>query len=107
MPNSLEFLPGRSYYFISTSSPDDLHTRDGGFCAENNMKVIFKIADTREPVRTYQLEHRSGSRIKVVEDGLDTGNQMENSFDISSFANRKQDILMIQLIVTSAIISLP
>ena len=35
------------------------------------MKVIFNIADTREPVRTYQLEHRSGSRINIVEDGVD------------------------------------
>ena len=35
------------------------------------MKVIFKVADTREPIRTYQLEHRSGAKIKVVEDGID------------------------------------
>ena len=38
---------------------------------ENNMKVIFNVADTREPVRTYQLEHRSGSQIKIVEDGIE------------------------------------
>ena len=35
------------------------------------MKVIFNVADTREPVRTYQLEHRSGSRINIVEDGVE------------------------------------
>ena len=35
------------------------------------MKVIFNIADTREPVRIYQLEHSSGSRINIVEDGLE------------------------------------
>ena len=35
------------------------------------MKVIFKVADRRDPVRTYQLEHRSGAKINVVEDGID------------------------------------
>ena len=35
------------------------------------MKVIFNVADTREPVMTYQLEHRSGSRINIVEDGVE------------------------------------
>ena len=38
---------------------------------QKNMKVIFNVAGTREPVRTYQLEHRSGSRINIVEDGLE------------------------------------
>lgn len=42
-PGGLEFLPGQDYYFISTSSADDLHRRIGGRCAANHMKVIFKI----------------------------------------------------------------
>jgi len=45
MPNTLEFHPGKSYYFISTSSDDDLHRRVGGYCTNNNMKVVFKVAD--------------------------------------------------------------
>ncbi|KAK7573414.1 hypothetical protein V9T40_010605 [Parthenolecanium corni] len=42
-PGGLEFPPGHDYYFISTSSKDDLHRRIGGRCATNNMKVIFKV----------------------------------------------------------------
>ena len=50
MPNTLEFHPGKSYYFISTSSGDDLHRRVGGYCTNNNMKVVFKVADKRKVI---------------------------------------------------------
>lgn len=50
MPNTLEFHPGKSYYFISTSSGDDLHRRVGGYCTNNNMKVVFKVADKRSVI---------------------------------------------------------
>ena len=43
-PGGLEFRPGHSYYFISTSSKADLHRRVGGSCSSHNMKVSFKIA---------------------------------------------------------------
>ena len=43
-PGGLEFIPGHSYFFISTSSRSDLHRRVGGSCSSNNMKVSFKIA---------------------------------------------------------------
>ena len=43
-PGGLEFRPGHSYYFISTSSKTDLHRRVGGSCSSHNMKVSFKIA---------------------------------------------------------------
>lgn len=42
-PGGLEFLPGHDYYFISTSSKEDLHLRVGGRCASDNMKVVFKV----------------------------------------------------------------
>lgn len=42
-PGGLEFLPGHDYYFISTSSKDDLHRRIGGRCTSHNMKVVFKV----------------------------------------------------------------
>ncbi|XP_023288287.1 ephrin-B2 isoform X2 [Orussus abietinus] len=42
-PGGLEFLPGHDYFFISTSSKDDLHRRIGGRCTTNNMKVVFKV----------------------------------------------------------------
>ena len=33
----------QDYYFISTSSPSDLHSRVGGYCQTHNMKVVFKV----------------------------------------------------------------
>ncbi|XP_040580094.1 ephrin-B2-like [Lepeophtheirus salmonis] len=43
-PGGLEFKPGADYYFISTSSREDLHRRVGGGCASHNMRMIFKVA---------------------------------------------------------------
>jgi len=43
-PGGLEFRPGQSYYFISTSSRSDLHRRVGGRCSSHNMKVAFRVA---------------------------------------------------------------
>ncbi|KAF4533422.1 hypothetical protein B566_EDAN001147 [Ephemera danica] len=42
-PGGLEFHPGQDYYFISTSSKDDLHRRIGGRCSTDNLKVVFKV----------------------------------------------------------------
>ncbi|KAM8702821.1 hypothetical protein ACLKA7_005169 [Drosophila subpalustris] len=47
-PGGLEFLPGNDYYFISTSSKDDLYRRIGGRCSTNNMKVVFKVCCAAE-----------------------------------------------------------
>ena len=47
-PGSLEYKPGQDYYFISTSSGNDLHRRVGGGCATHNMKMIFKVADNHK-----------------------------------------------------------
>lgn len=46
-PGGLEFHPGQDYYFISTSSREDLHRRVGGGCSTDNMKMIFKVHDNR------------------------------------------------------------
>ena len=58
MPDALEYHPGYAYYFISTSSPDNLNSKDGGYCRENNIKLVFKIAD-KGPVLT--SEARDGT----------------------------------------------
>ncbi|KAK5639638.1 hypothetical protein RI129_012130 [Pyrocoelia pectoralis] len=49
-PGGLEFLPGKDYYFISTSSKDDLHRRIGGRCSTHNMKIVFKVCCKQEDV---------------------------------------------------------
>lgn len=51
-PGGLEFLPGNDYYFISTSSKDDLYRRIGGRCSTDNMKVVFKVCCAEEKNKT-------------------------------------------------------
>jgi len=45
-PMQMEFKPGQSYYFISTSSEKDIHRRVGGFCSSKNMKISFRVAES-------------------------------------------------------------
>ncbi|CAG0880951.1 unnamed protein product [Cyprideis torosa] len=47
-PGGLEFKPGHDYYFISTSSKENLHRRTGGRCSTNHMKVVFKVCCKEE-----------------------------------------------------------
>ena len=58
-PGGLEFRPGRDYYFISTSSRNDLYRRLGGRCSSHNMRVIFKVADNSNNNLT-ELDHDNG-----------------------------------------------
>jgi len=51
-PGAVEFKPGRDYFFISTSSPTDIHQRVGGMCRDGNMKLVFKVADPNAPETT-------------------------------------------------------
>jgi len=87
-PGGLEFKPGVDYFFISTSSRSDLHRKIGGRCTSHNMKLVFKVADTRRRhsnqsvnnhvkqvnvprIRT-QYHHYSDSDIKTSERFPDT-----------------------------------
>ncbi|KFB39996.1 hypothetical protein ZHAS_00007385 [Anopheles sinensis] len=58
-PGGLEFLPGNDYYFISTSSKDDLHRRIGGRCTTDNMKVVFKVCCADDQNQN-QHQHHGG-----------------------------------------------
>lgn len=46
-PGGLEFRPGQDYYFISTSSKNDLYRRLGGRCSTHNMRLVFKISQEK------------------------------------------------------------
>ena len=41
-PNAIEYQAGKDYYFMSTSSKQDLRGRSGGMCRSHNMKLVFK-----------------------------------------------------------------
>jgi hypothetical protein len=43
-PGGLEFPPGSSNYFISTSSPTSLHNRQGGLCSSHNLRLAILCA---------------------------------------------------------------
>ena len=57
-PNSIEFQRGKSYYFISTSSPGDLRTKQGGYCVHNNMKV--RLDKARQALISVTFRQKSG-----------------------------------------------
>ena len=44
-PQQMEFKPGQSYYFISTSSHRDMQRTVGGWCRTKNMKMIFRYSE--------------------------------------------------------------
>jgi len=46
-PMQMEFKPGQSYYFISTSSKRDIYKRVGGWCSSKNMKMTFRVAESK------------------------------------------------------------
>ena len=60
MPGALEFLPGKDYYFISTSSRNDLHLRQRGMCLTNNMRMVIKVAPL-EPVTQPPIHSAPGT----------------------------------------------
>ena len=66
-PGGLEFSPGQDYYFISTSSKNDLHRRVGGGCTSNNMKVVFRVAPDEHGLNDAVEENNSIGR--SLEDG--------------------------------------
>jgi len=47
-PQQLEFKPGESYYFISTSTQHNLYSRSAGYCSQRNMRLQFRIAEGRK-----------------------------------------------------------
>merc|ERR1712045_164709 len=63
-PGGLEFKPGQTYYFISTSTRRDLHRRAGGYCSTHNMKMALKIGE-QAPQHNYDNSALNSVRINV------------------------------------------
>ena len=51
----------QDYYFISTSSPEDVNSTSGGYCQSHNMKVVFKVMSEETMKKQKQEE------VEVVE----------------------------------------
>ncbi|XP_034482751.1 uncharacterized protein LOC117788155 [Drosophila innubila] len=79
-PGGLEFLPGNDYYFISTSSKDDLYRRIGGRCSTNNMKVVFKVCCAAEEKNKTTAETTLLGGSVPAESGIGSvGNGVDNA----------------------------
>ncbi|GLG97442.1 Uncharacterized protein GBIM_04209 [Gryllus bimaculatus] len=68
-PGGLEFQPGQDYYFISTSSKDDLHRRIGGRCSTHNMKVVFKVCCQPNDLQNQTSAQRPSSTTVITSVG--------------------------------------
>ncbi|XP_033150534.1 uncharacterized protein LOC108607322 isoform X2 [Drosophila busckii] len=78
-PGGLEFLPGNDYYFISTSSKDDLYRRIGGRCSTNNMKVVFKVCCAAEE-KNKTMTDTTGPISASAENGIvSVGNNLDST----------------------------
>ncbi|VDD89970.1 unnamed protein product [Enterobius vermicularis] len=64
LPNGLEYEPGKSYYFISTSdgSPQGMDSVAGGLCTTKNMKLKIHIHNYRHSHTKKRNYHTSTSR---------------------------------------------
>ena len=58
-PNAIEYQAGKDYYFMSTSSKQDLRGRSGGMCRSHNMKLVFKVADINSAMTRVPPKSRS------------------------------------------------
>ena len=87
-PGGLEFKPGLDYFFISTSSRNDLYRRLGGRCSTHNMRLVFKISNTNElpsevldtPEDLNQRPNINVPRISDSEDLLDESSKKLSDF---------------------------
>ncbi len=80
-PGGLEFRPGQDYYFISTSSRDDLHRRAGGGCSAHNMRMVFKV-HPNPTVRDRQQELlREAERERQAREDLEEQTSWQRGLD--------------------------
>ena len=80
-PGGLEFRPGQSYYFISTSSRNDIHRRVGGGCSTHNMKITFKVAEAKktQPILTIDEKNNHLTQSMPMRSGLHPKHLMKPS----------------------------
>ncbi|CAI2351019.1 unnamed protein product [Caenorhabditis sp. 36 PRJEB53466] len=59
-PSGLDYRPGVTYYFISTStgSRKGLYNEQGGLCASHNLKMVIHITDKNGDIGSGSHHHR-------------------------------------------------
>ncbi|CDH92993.1 Ephrin RBD domain-containing protein [Caenorhabditis elegans] len=58
-PSGLDYRPGVTYYFISTStgSRKGLYNEQGGLCASHNLKMVIHITDRNGDIGPHHHRH--------------------------------------------------
>lgn len=84
-PGGLEFKPGKDYFFISTSSKNDLYRRVGGRCSTKNMRLVFKISHGKANVTSTTSEATGdGSGLVRLNNQVNVPRQNDEEEDNSS-----------------------
>ena len=78
-PGAMEFHAGKDYYFMSTSSKNDLHLRAGGMCRTHNMKLVFKVADGSKPAAPVKQNNQLTSTERAPEERTPFPSVIENT----------------------------
>ena len=90
----------QDYYFISTSSPEDVNSTSGGYCQSHNMKVVFKVMSEEtmkkqkqeEPVVVEKEVFRINSEVRPMTDHVEMASkgEEEKRRDLARKRRRKE-----------------
>ena len=90
----------QDYYFISTSSPEDVNSTSGGYCQSHNMKVVFKVMSEetmkkqkQEEVEVVEKEvFRINSEVRPMTDHVEMASKGEEEMrrDLARKRRRKE-----------------
>ncbi|KHJ46420.1 Ephrin [Trichuris suis] len=63
LPGGLEFRPGHSYYFITTSdgTKAGVHRKSQGLCKTKNLKMIMRVKSIKEDVKRQRISKKTNS----------------------------------------------
>ena len=89
----------QDYYFISTSSPEDVNSTSGGYCQSHNMKVVFKVMSEETMKKQKQEEvvvekevFRINSEVRPMTDHVEMASkgEEEKRRDLARKRRRKE-----------------
>ncbi|EPB76539.1 Ephrin [Ancylostoma ceylanicum] len=62
-PSALDYRPGHTYYFISTSTGTrhGLENRRGGLCASHQLKMVIHVTDKNGDISSHRVHRKSST----------------------------------------------
>lgn len=100
VPNAPEFIPGNSYYFISTSNSsfNGLNNTKGGTCLTHNMRIILRVIDANSLVDINHRKTTNNNDYKITHEDAHKSQQL---YSQSNSIHKKTSL--INLLVTNTI----